>query len=177
MKKTVVWTKNPESAQPLLDLLGKCDFEPKIASTLTQILSHMAPVPPSIAFVDADIFRECPGDFSVVKTSIPPDTIVPLVWFSDRHPEENELKFALEQGVVDFWHPPFEANSYKGRLDARLAERTRLDKLLKKLSMHQDELEIARKVQEQLLPDKYPCLLYTSPSPRDVEESRMPSSA
>ena len=23
----------------------------------------------------------------------------------------------------------------------------------------------------------YPCLLYTSPSPRDVEESRMPSSA
>ena len=25
--------------------------------------------------------------------------------------------------------------------------------------------------------DKYICLLYTSPSPRDVEESRMPSSA
>ena len=25
--------------------------------------------------------------------------------------------------------------------------------------------------------DKYDCLLYTSPSPRDVEESRMPSSA
>ena len=25
--------------------------------------------------------------------------------------------------------------------------------------------------------DDYPCLLYTSPSPRDVEESRMPSSA
>ena len=27
---------------------------------------------------------------------------------------------------------------------------------------------------EQML---FPCLLYTSPSPRDVEESRMPSSA
>jgi len=26
-------------------------------------------------------------------------------------------------------------------------------------------------------PQFYPCLLYTSPSPRDVEESRMPSSA
>ena len=26
-------------------------------------------------------------------------------------------------------------------------------------------------------PDGDPCLLYTSPSPRDVEESRMPSSA
>ena len=25
--------------------------------------------------------------------------------------------------------------------------------------------------------DKWTCLLYTSPSPRDVEESRMPSSA
>ena len=27
------------------------------------------------------------------------------------------------------------------------------------------------------IPDDYFCLLYTSPSPRDVEESRMPSSA
>ena len=27
------------------------------------------------------------------------------------------------------------------------------------------------------LPGSYACLLYTSPSPRDVEESRMPSSA
>ena len=31
----------------------------------------------------------------------------------------------------------------------------------------------------EILPEwyLYPCLLYTSPSPRDVEESRMPSSA
>ena len=29
----------------------------------------------------------------------------------------------------------------------------------------------------QPLPDARSCLLYTSPSPRDVEESRMPSSA
>ena len=28
-----------------------------------------------------------------------------------------------------------------------------------------------------LVYDQHPCLLYTSPSPRDVEESRMPSSA
>ena len=27
------------------------------------------------------------------------------------------------------------------------------------------------------LPDTYPCLLYTSPSPRDRQKSRMPSSA
>ena len=31
--------------------------------------------------------------------------------------------------------------------------------------------------QYQQLCDYYICLLYTSPSPRDVEESRMPSSA
>ena len=31
--------------------------------------------------------------------------------------------------------------------------------------------------ESQLLPVYFPCLLYTSPSPRDVEESRMPSSA
>ena len=30
---------------------------------------------------------------------------------------------------------------------------------------------------QELYAAKYPCLLYTSPSPRDVEESRMPSSA
>ena len=29
----------------------------------------------------------------------------------------------------------------------------------------------------EYLEKHYPCLLYTSPSPRDVEESRMPSSA
>jgi len=33
------------------------------------------------------------------------------------------------------------------------------------------------KLQPQLVRFKDPCLLYTSPSPRDVEESRMPSSA
>ena len=30
---------------------------------------------------------------------------------------------------------------------------------------------------EEELQELYTCLLYTSPSPRDVEESRMPSSA
>ena len=35
---------------------------------------------------------------------------------------------------------------------------------------------LAQHFQEELL-ESIPCLLYTSPSPRDVEESRMPSSA
>ena len=38
--------------------------------------------------------------------------------------------------------------------------------------------QLAHAIQSQLLrPYPQPCLLYTSPSPRDVEESRMPSSA
>ena len=36
---------------------------------------------------------------------------------------------------------------------------------------------IGRGEQGVLLVRPYTCLLYTSPSPRDVEESRMPSSA
>ena len=44
------------------------------------------------------------------------------------------------------------------------------------------EEETARDAEEQARADAAParalaCLLYTSPSPRDVEESRMPSSA
>ena len=34
-----------------------------------------------------------------------------------------------------------------------------------------------RKVNANTVPDSYPCLLYTSPSPRDKRQSRMPSSA
>ena len=36
---------------------------------------------------------------------------------------------------------------------------------------------ITAEYEDNTLPDPYTCLLYTSPSPRDVEESRMPSSA
>ena len=39
-------------------------------------------------------------------------------------------------------------------------------------------LDLKRKSKENIFfDDMYTCLLYTSPSPRDVEESRMPSSA
>ena len=39
------------------------------------------------------------------------------------------------------------------------------------------ELEAKRKELHQQIAESETCLLYTSPSPRDVEESRMPSSA
>ena len=38
-------------------------------------------------------------------------------------------------------------------------------------------LSISAALREIILGKVYGCLLYTSPSPRDVEESRMPSSA
>ena len=41
------------------------------------------------------------------------------------------------------------------------------------LSAHFKDLTVAYAVEEQ----KYTCLLYTSPSPRDISGSRMPSSA
>ena len=37
--------------------------------------------------------------------------------------------------------------------------------------------DLRRTTGEKSLDKAIPCLLYTSPSPRDVEESRMPSSA
>ena len=46
---------------------------------------------------------------------------------------------------------------------------------------HQEETvrKSAKKINDAInnYEEKYACLLYTSPSPRDVEESRMPSSA
>ena len=52
-----------------------------------------------------------------------------------------------------------------------------------RMSLNQDEvsssgiLEIMDEVFKELHQEYVGCLLYTSPSPRDVEESRMPSSA
>ena len=40
-----------------------------------------------------------------------------------------------------------------------------------------ETFENPQKKDDYLIKMDIPCLLYTSPSPRDVEESRMPSSA
>ena len=46
------------------------------------------------------------------------------------------------------------------------------------LEVLQDKTKLLPEVKEYLEEEnEYTCLLYTSPSPRDVEESRMPSSA
>ena len=55
-----------------------------------------------------------------------------------------------------------------------------IQELKNKLSLESDQ-DIVKKAVESALQmknnDLISCLLYTSPSPRDVEESRMPSSA
>ena len=52
-------------------------------------------------------------------------------------------------------------------------ENTKSGKLLHK----PERADIPENIKEQLIVELYSCLLYTSPSPRDVEEPRMPSSA
>ena len=47
-------------------------------------------------------------------------------------------------------------------------------RLATKMELNEENVLI---VLEELIPYIEACLLYTSPSPRDVEESRMPSSA
>ena len=59
---------------------------------------------------------------------------------------------------------------YAGRFEAALEE---LDTLL--VADVPDALYMAAVCERYL--KRHDCLLYTSPSPRDVEESRMPSSA
>ena len=44
-------------------------------------------------------------------------------------------------------------------------------------SRHTRNLRAMHQAPTSVLTEAYLCLLYTSPSPRDVEESRMPSSA
>ena len=53
------------------------------------------------------------------------------------------------------------------------------DKILKSMGRRYDKIEFSNRIKmiKSLIPDACICLLYTSPSPRDVEESRMPSSA
>ena len=67
------------------------------------------------------------------------------------------------------------AESY-GHVGMKVTKQSQLRKTLDKAFAMKDRLVF---VDVYVDPNEhvYPCLLYTSPSPRDVEESRMPSSA
>ena len=58
----------------------------------------------------------------------------------------------------------------------RLKEDRACSKALKYSILRKDSF-MNKKITEEGNEGNYICLLYTSPSPRDVEESRMPSSA
>ena len=74
-----------------------------------------------------------------------------------------ETMLSFESGMIGF--------------PLRLLAREVYDKVIKKISLDKVALITG---EEKIIPTNaryYFCLLYTSPSPRDVEESRMPSSA
>ena len=65
-----------------------------------------------------------------------------------------------------------------------LMKEIRTERLLIKTPEIDDKFELTQLINDKHvikwlsdMPFPYTCLLYTSPSPRDVEESRMPSSA
>ena len=92
------------------------------------------------------------------------------------------LTLTVEQRVLlHLWDTPLGDNPWEGRPELTQAgvseavgiARKHLPRTLKKLREKAHILEETRHVAGA----KQRCLLYTSPSPRDVEESRMPSSA
>ena len=65
-------------------------------------------------------------------------------------------------------------NQHQEELDEITKQKVRLEDAFKAQLKHLEEREKEVKKELKVLSA---CLLYTSPSPRDVEESRMPSSA
>ena len=57
------------------------------------------------------------------------------------------------------------------------AKKSEGDSVIERLGSESSEETKSETLGNDLLPPSGTCLLYTSPSPRDVEESRMPSSA
>ena len=72
-----------------------------------------------------------------------------------------------------------EQNSVSSQIDTILKNRYRRFRYLMRNDRIDDAMAIHKEISEQkmLRGLNRDCLLYTSPSPRDVEESRMPSSA
>ena len=84
-------------------------------------------------------------------------------------PDKVEEETINERG--DFWHPDPEKDRKLGGPGAN--QRAREDRGAKSSSSSSSSSD-SKKLKKG---ESYICLLYTSPSPRDVEESRMPSSA
>ena len=79
----------------------------------------------------------------------------------------------LNSKQIEIFHTVYQEKSITGA--ARLSNVSQ-PSISKTLSLSEDKLGylLFNRFQKRLLPT---CLLYTSPSPRDAHESRMPSSA
>ena len=66
---------------------------------------------------------------------------------------------------------------YKAIKDELIRQQQHIELIASENIVSQAVLEAQGSVLTNKYAEGYPCLLYTSPSPRDVEESRMPSSA
>ena len=84
---------------------------------------------------------------------------------SNSSPKNENLYAIAETSGQQFW---FEVDKYYDidRLNAKEKEKITIDKIL--LIKDKDNISLGQ---------PYVCLLYTSPSPRDRQKSRMPSSA
>ena len=92
---------------------------------------------------------------------------------SERNTERLQQVFVGCPEVREVW-------LYGSRTKGNATEGSDIDLSLKGSQLtHRHQLQISEAIENLLLPYRVDlsCLLYTSPSPRDVEESRMQSSA
>ena len=101
-------------------------------------------------------------------------------------PEIGDAVSILKKSNIEHENSSFSYISLEEPDKKALKEKTNLDRFVKIVGVDQKsngfeaEINLSKKelLKEEKLSNKAgPCLLYTSPSPRDAHESRMPSSA
>ena len=94
--------------------------------------------------------------------------------------DERACKFNMDTGCVELLlrdgrKISIDCTGVEDALDVTMEQRSELDYLIYNDPLGYADLILNGDPEEYL--KNVACLLYTSPSPRDVEESRMPSSA
>ena len=92
-------------------------------------------------------------------------------------PMSVEEKMREQQTRAEMGRPVFMSKAQREAAAAEVeAEAAELDELMQEAERAQRQ-EYMAKVRDDLREQRETCLLYTSPSPRDRQKSRMPSSA
>ena len=107
------------------------------------------------------------GRFGSVPSTIPSNKVTDFGdWIFDKFTKEQKALFGSGSGVKDSWDP----------MDVYVAKANQISTFKKEISeLYADR--IAEKESDVAAMEVKSCLLYTSPSPRDLSTSRMPSSA